>query len=231
MKTIIISAIIALSIVGYGFISHEPQAKTPASETLSASGNSMVTGQYLFMANCAVCHKSDLSGTPPTFPSLKNISEKMSKEEIATLLQTGRNAMPSFATLSDEERKAITGFLYGEKTVSQVTTTLTPEQKGANLFTANCTSCHKAREEDPEPTGRQNMGMTPIVLGGIDKIHPLPEFERILNAGPCYMPSFENLQSDDKKAIYLWLSTLEKPEHTNSMGNRGCRNRMGCMNR
>ncbi len=230
MKTIIISVIIALSIMGYGFISYEPQNEIKIPETLFTFDNTPVTGQDLFMTNCAICHKADLSGIPPTFPSLKNISEKMTKEEIATLLKTGQNAMPSFAALTDEERKAITGFLYGEKTLSKITTPPTPEQKGAYLFTANCTACHKAKQDEPEPAGRKKMGRTPIVLGGINSIHTFSDFEHILNTGPCYMPSFENLQSEDKEAIYLWLSTIKNPENLTRTSN-GCRMRGNCRNR
>lgn len=231
MRTIIISAIIALSIVGYGFIGFESGENNPDDTNSMNSADKTVTGQALFLSNCAVCHQTDRSGMPPAFPALTNISEKMTKEEIAMLLKTGRKAMPSFANLSDEERQAITGFLFGEETVSKTVTELTPVEKGASLFTANCTSCHKAKPDDPEPTGRKNMGRTPIVLGGVNKIHTLDGFERILNQGPCYMPSFENLQSEDKKAIYLWLSTIDNPQSVNTSPMGGCRMGGHCMNR
>ena len=187
-----------------------PQAPRAQNLTPADSVSSpVVTGAALFQKNCAVCHGSDLNGRPPAFPSLKEVRKKMTKEQIITLLKTGRNAMPSFAHLSDAERAALAGFLYGEKTKSTVQTTLTPVEQGGNLFVANCSNCHKVKPGDPQPRGQRNMGMLPPVLGGITRSINLPRFEAILNAGPCYMPSFTFLNHHEKSLIYTFLETYE----------------------
>ncbi len=171
--------------------------------------NFAVSGQELFQKNCAACHGINKQGNPPAFPSLVSINERMNKRQISELLQTGRNNMPSFAHLSVSERNALTGYLFGEKTESSIVTDITPVENGKNLFVANCANCHKARPEDPQPPNKRNRGMQPAVLGGITLKHELNEFENILNAGPCYMPSFESLSKQDKENIYDYLETME----------------------
>ena len=98
-----------------------------------------------------------------------------------------------------------------------------------NLFVANCVQCHQAKPDDPPPKGRRNWGMQPAILGGINTKYSQDEFQRILNAGPCYMPSFDFLNQDDKSDIYTYLGSMEG-FYANSkyMRSKGCRGRMKC---
>jgi mono/diheme cytochrome c family protein len=184
-----------------------------------------ITGSQLFQNNCAACHGADRKGNPPTFPSLVNINQKLSKNQIGELLQTGRNVMPNFSHLSDSERSAIVGFLYGESTESTVTTTLAPVEKGKNLFVANCARCH---QPDTTNTATQvqmgmQMGMRPPVLNGVNKWVNIYQFKQILNMGPCYMPSFASMGDTNKEDIYAYLSSLESVyQNSNYRMRRGC---------
>lgn len=58
-----------------------------------------MSGKSLYLAHCAPCHKADRSGDPPQFPSLKNLKDKYSEQDVSTLLYTGSGRMPSFAHL------------------------------------------------------------------------------------------------------------------------------------
>ncbi len=224
MKTIIITLAIGFILVLYGFTAYKP----PEAQTVKvADSATAITGAALFQKNCAACHGTDLNGHPPAFPSLKEVRTRMAKVQIADLLKTGRNNMPSFSYLSDAERQALVGFLYGENTKSPVQTKLTPGQQGRNLFVANCSRCHKAKPSDPQPSGQSRMGMRPPVLAGVTRYLDISRFEAILNIGPCYMPSFSFLSQQEKSSIYFWLKTLEKdaPQHNGMMrmhGNKGC---------
>jgi mono/diheme cytochrome c family protein len=226
LKTFVWAAFIAFIPVMLAFTTSQKASvqNTTASDSASSP---VITGAALFQKNCAVCHGADLNGRPPAFPSLKEVQKKMTKYQIVALLKTGRNAMPSFAHLSDAEREALTGFLYGEKTKSAVQTSLTPAEQGRNLFVANCSQCHKVKPNDPRPTGQRNMGMIPPVLGGITQVLDLPRFERILNMGPCYMPSFTFLSPQEKNHIYTFLKTYEDSIPGLS-GRSRFRNGMGC---
>ena len=166
-----------------------------------------LTGEELYKQNCAVCHGMDRKGNPPAIPSLVDVGRRLDEKSILNLLKTGRNGMPSFAHLPSDQRRAIVDFLMGKKTKVQVES-LTSKQKGEQLFKANCALCHKATPDDPTPPGQRNYGRRPPVLGGINKALAFNHFERILNRGPFYMPSFYEMPSEDKKAIYEYLSDL-----------------------
>ncbi len=190
------------------------------SKTGQTNTNSSITGEELYLKNCSSCHGQNLEGNPPAFPSLKEVNKKMSKDEILSLLETGRKVMPSFAHLSIEEREAITGYLLGEKTKSNVVSAISPLEEGKNLFVANCASCHKVKQEDSEPARVQSYGMRPAILGGINRKHNYYRFERILNMGPCYMPSFARMPVNDKEKIYKYLSSVEPAGYWSQ---NGCR--------
>ncbi len=211
MKTIIITTVTIVSLIFYGFTTRVPDS----TENKSSGTTDIVTGAALFQKNCAACHGTDLNGHPPAFPSLKEVKTRMTKEEITTLLKTGRNNMPSFSYLSATEREALAGFLYGENTKSPVQTKLTPEQQGRNLFAAHCARCHKAKPTDLQPPDQRKMGMQPPVLAGVTRYLDTSRFAAILNRGPCYMPSFNFLDHQEKSSIYVWLKTLEKETDPN----------------
>ncbi|NOX47758.1 MAG: c-type cytochrome [Chlorobi bacterium] len=224
-KLFVIILILGISLpIIYSFT----EVKTnPGDNGLDTVDQISVSGEELFQKNCAVCHGTDRKGNPPAFPSLLSVYKRFDKGQVSELLQAGRNNMPSFAHLSGSERDALVGFLFGEKTETDVVTAIAPEQNGERLFIANCSRCHKARPDDPQPPDQREWGMQPMVLGGINLRHGINEFENILDTGPCYMPSFESLRTEDKKDVYAYLGTMEDVYgEANSTGWRQCG--MGC---
>ncbi len=189
-----------------------------------------ITGKTLFMQNCAVCHGKNKQGQPPAIPSLVDISERLSKQEILTILKNGKNGMPSFAHLSIDERKALADYLEGKNTTITNKYQLTGVEQGQRLFKANCAVCHKTQTEDSEPPGQKPYGMKPPVLGGINKELSFNQFERILNKGPWYMPSFKHLNKTQKQNIFDYLKTFPyRPNHRrNRCGGGRCGGGMKC---
>ena len=53
----------------------------------------------LYKNNCASCHRDDMKGTPPTFPSLSDIGQRRSREDIAAIIREGSGRMPGFSHL------------------------------------------------------------------------------------------------------------------------------------
>ena len=51
----------------------------------------------LYNNACASCHKADMSGTPPTFPSLVDIGKRRTREELTTIIRNGTGRMSGFA--------------------------------------------------------------------------------------------------------------------------------------
>ncbi|MCF0069866.1 PQQ-binding-like beta-propeller repeat protein [Dyadobacter sp. CY261] len=81
---------------------------------LGKEGQVLSKGQVLFNTNCAACHATDtktVSAASQAYPVLKDIGKRMNREQIGTLLETGRGRMPSFQHISKEDRAAIVDFL------------------------------------------------------------------------------------------------------------------------
>jgi quinoprotein glucose dehydrogenase len=72
---------------------------------------SRTNSRDLYLGNCASCHRGDLQGSPPEFPSLVAIGSKLSEPEIKTLIRQGGGRMPGFAHLQTESIEAISGYI------------------------------------------------------------------------------------------------------------------------
>jgi quinoprotein glucose dehydrogenase len=76
------------------------------------------SGKSLYMKNCSTCHRADLKGTPPEFPSLVGISKKYSTRDLQTFIRSGAGRMPGFPQLPAPAMRAIAEFVAtGEDTV------------------------------------------------------------------------------------------------------------------
>jgi quinoprotein glucose dehydrogenase len=71
----------------------------------------LASTRQVYAANCANCHRSDMRGTPPEFPSLIDLGKKYKQEEIAKVIREGRGRMPSFAYLRRNLIEAMAVFL------------------------------------------------------------------------------------------------------------------------
>jgi glucose dehydrogenase len=69
------------------------------------------TSKEVYAANCASCHRPDMRGTPPEFPSLLNLGEKSKEPQIARVISEGRGRMPNFAGLGQNVIQAMAHFL------------------------------------------------------------------------------------------------------------------------
>src|SRR5207249_1124995 len=70
-----------------------------------------VTARLTYVANCANCHRQDMRGSPPEFPSLLDVGAKYKEAEIATIIREGGDRMPNFAHLGQKVVEAIAHFL------------------------------------------------------------------------------------------------------------------------
>ena len=162
------------------------------------------TSAELYRMYCASCHGENLFGNLPSYPSLKDIKQRLSRIEVREVLENGRDRMASFLHLSQEERDAIVAFLFDEglKKVE-----LSSAELGQRIFQSNCTSCHRASVTDPRPPNV--MCCEPAPLAGATRRFTREEFFRILKTGVCYMPSYTHFTSDEGEALYAFTKTLE----------------------
>ena len=98
------------------------------------------TAKQLYSNTCAQCHHEDMAGSPPEFPSLQHVSDRLTEEDVRNMISKGAGRMPSFATLGSDAINAITRYVeYGEDTAAKANSEPSPiEQKyridGYNKF-------------------------------------------------------------------------------------------------
>ena len=73
------------------------------------------SGKALYLNECSSCHRPDMAGSPPEFPSLQHISDKLDEGDVRSILRQGAGRMPSFARLSAAEMNAVVNYVvYGQ---------------------------------------------------------------------------------------------------------------------
>ncbi len=68
-------------------------------------------GKTLYLNRCSSCHGEDRTGSPPAFPSLLDIQERVSVDEILSTIEHGKGRMPGFPDLTPANRRSIASFL------------------------------------------------------------------------------------------------------------------------
>ncbi len=81
-------------------------------------GTEARTGSTLYRQNCSGCHRLDLKGSPPEFPSLVNIGSRISRDQVRSTVVNGGGRMPSFGRLGDDAVTAIVDFVMTGKDIS-----------------------------------------------------------------------------------------------------------------
>jgi cytochrome c oxidase subunit 2 len=83
----------------------------PAAAAELSKDDLVKKGQAVYTANCAACHQASGAGLPPNFPSLHGdkVTNGPAEAHIEQILK-GKNLMPPFAQLSDEDIAAVATF-------------------------------------------------------------------------------------------------------------------------
>ncbi len=68
-------------------------------------------GRALYLANCAACHQDDRSGTPPEFPKLIGVADRLPMAEMLATIQNGKGRMPGFGHLDEDQIKSLGAYL------------------------------------------------------------------------------------------------------------------------
>jgi quinoprotein glucose dehydrogenase len=76
------------------------------------------TGKALYQAYCASCHRTDLKGNPPEFPSLVGLGLRSNVDDVADIVGEGGGRMPGFKQLHGASRRAIVEYVVTGKSVS-----------------------------------------------------------------------------------------------------------------
>jgi len=72
-------------------------------------------GADIYASQCAACHGLDRTGSPPQFPSLVGLENRMTAEEVAGVIHNGRGRMPPFPAVTATTLDALIAFLRTSK--------------------------------------------------------------------------------------------------------------------
>ena len=76
----------------------------------------MGPGRRLYTQYCVACHGLERKGLPAGgIPSLVDVGSRHPREEILTLITTGRRMMPGFTILSAQDKETIVSYLLGDE--------------------------------------------------------------------------------------------------------------------
>jgi quinoprotein glucose dehydrogenase len=76
------------------------------------------TGKALYETYCASCHRADLRGNPPEFPSLAGIGERRSVDLVSAIVRDGGGRMPGYADMHAAARRAIVEYVMSGRSLS-----------------------------------------------------------------------------------------------------------------
>lgn len=169
-------------------------------------------GATLYESQCAVCHGTSLRGSPPAFPSLVDISKRLSDSEIMQTVHRGKGRMPSFPAIDGSRQNALLSFLKNPNTSteelpapaeSSIEGPNRAEIAGARVYNQNCAMCH-----GEDLTGASSK--YPALIGvrrwlGDDLIL------ETVHHGKGQMPAFSDMSDADSTALLRFLGTSAAP--------------------
>lgn len=152
----------------------------------SVKGSSL--GQALYLQLCVSCHGPDRVGNAAAnIPSLVNLGARLKPADVNLLLRTGRNAMPVFAFLNNQQRGAVVDFLFGTEKPPEPLAVSAPASDARDKF---------------EPTGDLSRVTSPYTTTG---------YNRFLDPDgyPALRPPWGTLNAIDlNTGEYLWKKPL-----------------------
>jgi len=68
-------------------------------------------GLKTYQTQCALCHGDDRSGSPPAFPSLIGVEDRITEKQVIDTIHGGKGRMPSFPNIQDRPLAALLNYL------------------------------------------------------------------------------------------------------------------------
>jgi quinoprotein glucose dehydrogenase len=75
-------------------------------------------GSAVYQSQCAGCHGENRAGSPPQFPSLISVRDRLADSAIEAVVHGGKGRMPAFPALRDESLQALIEYLHNDPTPS-----------------------------------------------------------------------------------------------------------------
>jgi glucose dehydrogenase len=175
------------------------------------------TGERTYHNQCSVCHNDDRKGSPPTYPSIVDVSKHLSQSEIETTILQGKGRMPAFPNLKGDYLQSLVKYLAsgGETTpdaesskADKVENSATPSSEshdatapksGVDVYVDKCATCHGDRREGKPPT-------FPALIGVTERFS-LQQIQDRIHQGKNLMPAFPDLAGKDLNGLLAYLAT------------------------
>jgi quinoprotein glucose dehydrogenase len=65
------------------------------------------SGRGIYQSQCSVCHRDNMAGSPPQFPALTGIANRMGPKEITNTITEGKGRMPAFTNFTQEQLSTV----------------------------------------------------------------------------------------------------------------------------
>lgn len=85
-------------------------------ESQSEGGNLVSPGRQIYARHCSACHGAERNGNAASgYPSLVNLNDRFERDHVLDVITRGKGRMPGNTRLTDDQKKLLVGFLYGDK--------------------------------------------------------------------------------------------------------------------
>jgi len=127
-----------------------------------APSNAHSPGEALYQSQCAMCHGIDRAGSPPAFPSLVNVGNRLAQDKIVSTIQHGTGRMPSFPNIQGEHLDSLLTYLRSAGAAApprelqaapapQHPQSAAADPGGAKVYAEQCAVCHGEKLEGVQP--------------------------------------------------------------------------------
>lgn len=116
-------------------------------------------GQHLYRVICSNCHGLDNPRNPasPALATLKTVKQRLNAAQLRELIEKGRGQMPSFASFSELEKRAVQAFLF-EEGKSELIKTADLKLSWADTIPYVATGHHAMLDPEGYPLNRRPWG-------------------------------------------------------------------------
>ena len=167
-------------------------------------------GEAVYQSQCAMCHGVDRAGSPPTFPSLVNIANRLPSDKIVDTIHHGAGRMPSFPNVEGAHLDALLTYLRSAgaaappremQAVPAAEHTQKPaaDAAGAKVYSEQCAPCHGDQLEGINPS--------PPLLGIGARMNAAQTTD-VIQKGKGLMPGFD-VKGVDLDALLRFLEVGE----------------------
>jgi len=106
------------------YINSSNEAEWISMEKAELTGDTSLfeLGEKIQRSTCSGCHGTRNSARVfgQTLPALETVADRLSRDEVRALLESGKGQMPSFAVFSDVEKRSIVAYLFGDRDAGTV---------------------------------------------------------------------------------------------------------------